>query len=187
MQRGCLTLEIRIPAGAPSVTEDSAFTRCAGRAKRKCVLALPGRSGVENRCRRFERRGRLRRRAQGTPLSLGQRPNELWCTDYRASFCWAIINTVTRSRSPITPAVICSVAKHFPPPEKTSRLRCFRFFNERGLPANIRSDNGVPFASAHALFNLRKLAIWWLRLGIGLRPWKDGLHLVRHGHISNDS
>ena len=30
-----------------------------------------------------------------------------------------------------------------------------RLFQERGLPANIRSDNGVPFASAHALFNLR--------------------------------
>jgi putative transposase len=25
-----------------------------------------------------------------------------------------------------------------------------RLFKERGLPANIRSDNGVPFASAHA-------------------------------------
>jgi predicted small metal-binding protein len=31
-----------------------------------------------------------------------------------------------------------------------------RLFKERGLPANIRSDNGVPFASAHALFNLSK-------------------------------
>src|ERR1022692_4751173 len=28
-----------------------------------------------------ERRGRLRRRAQGTVLSLVRRPNELWCTD----------------------------------------------------------------------------------------------------------
>jgi putative transposase len=26
----------------------------------------------------------------------------------------------------------------------------------------------VPFASAHALFNLSKLAVWWLRLGIGI-------------------
>jgi transposase InsO family protein len=25
-----------------------------------------------------------------------------------------------------------------------------RLFQERGLPANIRRDNGVPFASAHA-------------------------------------
>ena len=43
-----------------------------------------------------------------------------------------------------------------------------RLFKERGLPANLRSDNGVPFASAHALFNLSKLAVWWLRLGIGI-------------------
>jgi len=44
----------------------------------------------------------------------------------------------------------------------------------RGLPANIRSDNGVPFASAHALFNLNKLAVWWLRLGIGIERIKPG-------------
>jgi putative transposase len=35
-----------------------------------------------------------------------------------------------------------------------------RLFKDRGLPSNIRSDNGVPFASAHALFNLSKLAVW---------------------------
>jgi transposase len=28
-----------------------------------------------------ERRGRIRHRAQGTPLSVGPQPNELWCTD----------------------------------------------------------------------------------------------------------
>ena len=33
-----------------------------------------------------------------------------------------------------------------------------RLFQERGLPDNIRRDNGVPFASAHALFHLSKLA-----------------------------
>jgi IS30 family transposase len=32
-----------------------------------------------------------------------------------------------------------------------------RLFKERGLPTQIRSDNGVPFASVHALFNLSKL------------------------------
>jgi hypothetical protein len=26
----------------------------------------------------------------------------------------------------------------------------------------------MPFASAHALFNLSKLAVWWFRLGIGI-------------------
>ena len=49
-----------------------------------------------------------------------------------------------------------------------------RLFKERGLPANIRSDNGVPFASAHALFNLSKLAVWWLRLGIAIERIKPG-------------
>ena len=49
-----------------------------------------------------------------------------------------------------------------------------RLFRERGLPTNIRSDNGVPFASAHALFNLSKLAVWWLRLGIGIERIKPG-------------
>jgi putative transposase len=43
------------------------------------------------------------------------------------------------------------------------------------LPANIRSDNGVPFASAHALFNLSKLAVWWLRLGIGVERIKPAI------------
>jgi transposase InsO family protein len=32
----------------------------------------------------------------------------------------------------------------------------------------------VPFASAHALFNLSKLAVWWLRLGIGIERIKPG-------------
>jgi hypothetical protein len=35
-----------------------------------------------------ERRGPVRRRSQGTPLSfmVGQRPNELWCTDSKDEF-----------------------------------------------------------------------------------------------------
>jgi putative transposase len=49
-----------------------------------------------------------------------------------------------------------------------------RLFKERGLPSNIRSDNGVPFASSQALFNLSKLAVWWLRLGIGIERIKPG-------------
>jgi hypothetical protein len=49
-----------------------------------------------------------------------------------------------------------------------------RLFKDRGLPFAIRSDNGVPFASANALFNLSKLAVWWLRLGIAIERIKPG-------------
>ena len=38
----------------------------------------------------------------------------------------------------------------------------------------IRTDNGVPFASAHALYGLSKLSVWWLRLGIQIERIKPG-------------
>ncbi len=41
-----------------------------------------------------------------------------------------------------------------------------RTFQEFGLPRVIRTDNGVPFASAQAIDGLSKLSVWWLRLGI---------------------
>jgi putative transposase len=42
------------------------------------------------------------------------------------------------------------------------------------LPSNIRSDNGVPFASPNALYGLSSLSVWWLRLGIGIKRIKPG-------------
>src|ERR1700677_171127 len=122
-----------------------------------------------------ERRGRLRHRAQGTPLSLGQRPNELWCTDYKGEFllgnhlyCYPLTVTDHASRYLLPCEALSSTKEDF-------AFTIFeRLFKERGLPAQIRSDNGVPFASAHALFNLSKLAVWWLRLGIGIERIKPG-------------
>jgi transposase InsO family protein len=68
-----------------------------------------------------------------------------------------------------------------------ARITVFeRLFKDRGLPANIRSDNGVPFASAHALFNLSKLAVCWLRPEIGIErirpghPQQNGRHERTH-------
>jgi transposase InsO family protein len=52
-------------------------------------IPIPAKSTIHAVLDRYglvERRGRVRRRAQGTPLSLGQRPNELWCTDYKGEF-----------------------------------------------------------------------------------------------------
>jgi Integrase core domain len=49
-----------------------------------------------------------------------------------------------------------------------------QLFRERGLPQAIRSDNGVPFASPNGLFNLSKLSVWWLRLGVAIEHIKPG-------------
>jgi hypothetical protein len=49
-----------------------------------------------------------------------------------------------------------------------------RLFAERGLPRAMRSDNGLPFASPNGLYNLSKLSVWWLRLGVQLERIKPG-------------
>ena len=59
-------------------------------------------------------------------------------------------------------------------PSETTReeiaLAAFeRLFLDHGLPGP-----GVPFASPNALFNLSKLAVWWLRLGIAIKRIKPG-------------
>jgi len=50
----------------------------------------------------------------------------------------------------------------------------------------LRRYYGVPFASAHALYGLSKLAVWWLRLGIQIEritpghPQQNGRHERMH-------
>jgi len=79
---------------------------------------------------------------------------------------------------------ICCCVKHWSP---TAKLRALeRLFQERGLPAAIRSDSGVPFASPNGLFNLSRLSVWWLRLGITIErirpghPQQNGRHERMH-------
>ncbi len=61
-----------------------------------------------------------------------------------------------------------------------------RVFQEYGLPQTIRTDNGVPFATANALYGLSRLAVWWLRLGIQIErirpghPEQNGRHERMH-------
>ena len=62
-----------------------------------------------------------------------------------------------------------------------------------GLPAAIRTDNGVPFAAPWALFGLSRLAVWWLRLGIRLqrikpgKPQQNGRHERMHLTLKKDA
>lgn len=68
-----------------------------------------------------------------------------------------------------------------------------RAFQDFGLPRAIRTDNGIPFASAHALYGLSKLAVWWLRLDIGLEriapghPEHNGRHERMHLTLKTDA
>ena len=118
---------------------------------------------------------RSRTRAQGTPLSEGLSPNDLWSTDYKGEFmladkryCYPLTVTDHASRF----LLLCEAMESNA--EKPAFTAFERLFRERGLPRAIRSDNGVPFASPNGLFNLSKLSVWWLRLGITIERIKPG-------------
>lgn len=66
-------------------------------------------------------------------------------------------------------------------------------FRQRGLPAAIRSDNGLPFASPNGLYNLSKLSVFWLRLGIAVErikpghPQQNGRHERMHRTLKQET
>ena len=134
-----------------------------------------------------KRGGRTRHRARGTPLSEGAAPNDLWCADFKGEFklgngryCYPLTVTDHASRF----LLLCEALESTR--EDTAFTAFERLFAERGLPLAIRSDNGVPFASPNALFNLSRLAIWWLRFGVAIerikpgKPQQNGRHERMH-------
>jgi len=122
-----------------------------------------------------KRRTRRRNRATGTALSMTEQPNDLWCADYKGEFmladrryCHPLTITDFASRY-----LIACEALHTT--KETYAFAVFETaFKEFGLPGAIRTDNGVPFASPNSLFNLSKLSVWWLRLGIAIERIKPG-------------
>jgi transposase InsO family protein len=116
-----------------------------------------------------------RNRATGTALSPGLVPNDLWCVDFKGEFklgngkyCYPLTVTDHASRFLLECEALES-NREVPVIASFERL-----FIERGLPSAIRSDNGVPFASPNGLYNLSKLSVWWLRLGINIERIKPG-------------
>ena len=121
------------------------------------------------------RRKRRRYRAEGMPLSDASTPNELWCADYKGEFmlgnhryCYPLTITDYRSRY----LLACEGLESTKAPFAFTVFE--RVFKEFGVPAAIRTDNGLPFASPNALFGLSRLSIWWLRLGIRIERIKPG-------------
>jgi transposase InsO family protein len=135
------------------------------------------------------KRARQRRRftAQGTALSAAVAPNDLWCADFKGEFklgngryCYPLTVTDQASRM----LLACEALETTKEDGVFSAFQ--RLFTERGLPNAIRSDNGLPFASPNGLYNLSKLSVWWLRLGIALErirpghPQQNGRHERMH-------
>jgi putative transposase len=128
-----------------------------------------------------------RYRAKGTGLTTPTAPNELWCADDKGEFmladrryCYPLTVTDAVSRFILS----CEAL------ESNCEAHAFtvfeRVFKDFDLPKAMRTDNGVPFASASAIFGLGKLSVWWLRLGIEIErirpghPQQNGRHERMH-------
>jgi len=140
----------------------------------------------------LDRHGLVRRRRRrpaltGTPLSRVTEPNALWCADFKGEFlledhryCYPLTITDFASRYLLGCEALETTR------EATAIPVFERVFQQFGLPLAIRTDNGVPFASAWALYGLSKLSVWWLRLGIRLEritpghPEQNGRHERMH-------
>jgi putative transposase len=140
------------------------------------------------------RRRRRRHKATGTELSRPAAPNALWCADYKGEFmlgnrqyCYPLTITDFASRYLLTCEALSTTQ------EKFAFTVFERTFKEFGLPGAIRTDNGVPFSSAHALYGLSKLSVWWLRLGIQIEriqpghPQQNGRHERMHLTLKKDA
>lgn len=159
---------------------------------------VPAKSTIHAILQRYEmvkvkRRRNPEMKAKGTHLSSPSNPNDLWCTDFKGqfklgngSYCYPLTVTDQVSR-------FLLACEGFENNSEDQSIASFhRIFSEYGLPAAIRSDNGVPFAS-RSYFGLSKLSVFWVRLGINIEriipghPEQNGCHERMHRTLKADA
>lgn len=137
-----------------------------------------------------------RRRFRNSPYSdrLGgyDRPNAIWCADFKGHFpvgeqrCHPVTISDGFSRYLLK----CHALSR--PLFAQTRKVFESAFKEFGLPEAIRTDNGAPFSTL-APGGLSKLAVWWIRLGIRPeriqpgRPDQNGRHERMHSTLKSET
>jgi|JI10StandDraft_1071094.scaffolds.fasta_scaffold119141_2 putative transposase len=132
------------------------------------------------------RKRRLRVPPGRVHLEAATCPNALWTTDHKGSFrllsgrCHPLTVNDAFSRFSLKCEALTNTSEEAAWPHYEAAFR------EYGLPYRMRSDNGVPFATAHALGRLSRLSVWWVKLGIELEriepghPEQNGAHERLH-------
>jgi transposase InsO family protein len=136
------------------------------------------------RPRRRRSRSTAHARLEGAPTA-ATAPNHVWTADFKGEFrvppcggayCYPLTVLDLHSHYLLGCRALASTSV------ASARDVFVRLFRTYGLPAVIRTDNGVPFAQPNALGRLGALAFWWIRLGIRpehitpARPSENGAH-----------
>ena len=138
------------------------------------------------------RRRRRRVPPATQPFGVCDRPNALWCADFKGWFrtgdgmrCDPLTISDAYSRM-----LLC--CQGLPRPDYGHVRPAFEaVFRKYGLPDAIRTDNGPPFASV-GVGGLSSLAVWWVKLGIRLErilpghPEQNGRHERMHLTLKQD-
>jgi putative transposase len=133
------------------------------------------------------RRGRRRTPAPGKPRVEPKGPNEVWTTDFKGEFrlgnrqlCYPLTVVDGYSRYLLGCRARRSTGY------EQARPVYEELFATYGLPRQILSDNGPPFAAARAVRRLSRLSVWWIKLGITpvliqpAHPEQNGRHERMH-------
>jgi putative transposase len=145
------------------------------------ITALLAREGLVQ-----ARRGRPKGAHPVFPRTTAAAPNDVWTADYKGEFrtldrryCYPLTAQDAASR------YLLACDGELQITLGGTRKRFEAIFREYGLPAVLRTDNGMPFASP-AIRGLSTLSVWWLRLGITLErirrghPEENGAHERMH-------
>ena len=136
---------------------------------------------------------RTRHLHPGVAPASANAPNDLWTADFKGQFrtgngvhCYPLTVADLHSRMLLGCDALLST-------KGKDAIPCFnRLFRDNGLPAAIRTDNGVPFAS-NGLHGLSRLNVWWMRLGIvhqrirPASPQENGAHERMHRTLKRES
>ncbi len=137
---------------------------------------------------------RSRSEHPGRPNTEMDAPNRIWSADFKGDFkmrdgvrCYPLTIQDGFSRYLLA-------CQGLPGTRFLDTKRVFtRVFREFGLPERIRSDNGVPFSSAHSLARLSQLSVWWITLGIlpeliePASPHQNGRHERMHRDLKAET
>jgi len=138
------------------------------------------------------RKKRRRTEPYTEPLAHAVESNRVWCADFKGWFKagdGARVDPLTVTDAWSRYLLRCQAVEK----TDTERVRAVfeAAFREYGLPEAIRTDNGAPFASS-AVGGLSRLAVWWIKLGIGHEriqaghPEQNGRHERMHRTLKQD-
>lgn len=136
-----------------------------------------------------------RRRIKPThPIFDPKKCNEVWSADFKGKFklgnkryCHPLTIADSYSR------YVFSAKGLYGEKFKPTKLEFRRVFREFGMPLQMHTDNGTPFAAAQAVQRLTRLSVWFLELDIEpvysdpASPQQNGRHERMHQDLKGDA